>query len=39
MEEDILQQLHALKQLLRPVDKYISELRVFAIYAGLTDVL
>jgi len=38
MEEDALWQLHALKQLSRPVDKYISEFRVFAICAGLIDV-
>jgi len=38
MEGDTLQQLHALKQLSRPVDKYVSEFRVFAIRAGLTDV-
>jgi len=38
IERDILQQLHALKQLSRPVDEYISEFRVFAIHAGLTDV-
>jgi len=31
IEEDPLWQLHALKQLSRPVDKYISEFRVFAI--------
>jgi len=30
IEEDPLWQLHALKQLSRPVDKYISEFRVFA---------
>jgi len=38
IERDILQQLHALKQLSRPVDEYVSEFRVFAIHAGLTDV-
>ena len=30
--------MDALKQLSRPVDEYISEFRVFATYAGLTDV-
>jgi len=39
MERDTLWQLHALKQLSRPVGEYISEFRVFAIHAGLTDVL
>jgi len=39
MEGDALQQLHALKQLSRPVDKYVSEFRVFATCAGLTDIL
>jgi len=39
MEGDTLQQLHALKQLSRPVDKYVFEFRVFATHAGLTDVL
>jgi len=38
MEEDALWQLHALKQLSRPVDKYVSEFRVFAICTRLTDV-
>jgi len=38
MEGDALRQLHALKQLSRPVDKYVSEFRVFATCAGLTDV-
>ena len=38
IERDILQQLHALKQLSRLVDEYVSEFRVFAIHAGLTDV-
>jgi len=39
MEGDALWQLHALKQLSRPVDKYVSEFRVFATCAGLIDVL
>ena len=39
MEKDTLRQLHALKQLSRPVNKYISEFRVFATHAELTDVL
>ena len=39
IERDALQQLHALKQLLRPVNKYVSEFRVFATKAGLTDIL
>jgi len=39
MEGDVLQQLHALKQLSRPVDKYVSEFRVFATCARLADVL
>jgi len=38
MEGDTLQQLHALKQLSRPVDEYVSEFRVFATRAGLIDV-
>ena len=38
MEGDTLRQLHALKQLSRLVDKYISEFRIFATRAGLTDV-
>jgi len=38
MEGDALRQLHALKQLSRPVDKYVSEFRVFATRTGLTDV-
>jgi len=38
MEEDALRQLHALKQLSRPVDEYVSEFRVFATRAGLTDI-
>jgi len=38
MEGDALRQLHALKQLSRPVDEYVSEFRVFATHAGLTDV-
>jgi len=37
-DRDALQQLYALKQLLRPVDEYVSEFRVFATCAGLTDV-
>jgi len=39
MEGDTLWQLHALKQLSRPVDEYVSEFRVFATYARLTNVL
>jgi len=39
MEGDALWQLDALKQLSRPVDKYVSKFRVFATRAGLTDVL
>ena len=31
--------MHTLKQLSRLVDEYISEFRVFAIRAGLTDIL
>jgi len=38
MEGDALQQLHALKQLSRPVDEYVLEFRVFATCAGLTDI-
>jgi len=38
MEGDALRQLHALKQLSRPVDEYVSKFRVFATCAGLTDV-
>ena len=38
MEGDALWQLDALKQLSRPVDEYVSEFRVFATRAGLTDV-
>ena len=38
IEGDTLRQLHALRQLSRPVDEYISEFRVFATCAGLTDV-
>jgi len=38
MEGNALRQLHALKQLSRPVDKYVSEFRVFATCAELTDV-
>ena len=38
MEGDALRQLHALKQLSRPVNEYVSEFRVFATRAGLTDV-
>ena len=38
MEGDALWQLDALKQLSRPVDEYVSEFRVFATHAGLTDV-
>jgi len=38
MERDALWQLYALKQLSRPVDEYVSEFRVFATRAGLTDV-
>jgi len=38
MEGDTLRQLHALKQLSRPVDEYVSEFRVFATRAGLTDI-
>ena len=36
IERDILQQLHALKQLSRPVDEYVSEFRVFATCARLS---
>jgi len=38
MKGDALWQLHALKQLSRPVDEYVSEFRVFVTCAGLTDV-
>jgi len=38
MEGDALQQLHALKQLSRLVDEYVSEFRVFATRAGLTNI-
>jgi len=38
MKGDALRQLHALKQLSRPVDEYVSEFRVFATRAGLTDI-
>jgi len=38
MKGDALRQLHALKQLSRPVDEYVSEFRVFVTCAGLTDV-
>jgi len=38
MEGDALWQLYALKQLSRPVDKYVSEFRVLAIHTGLPDV-
>ena len=38
MEGDALWQLRALKQLSRPVDKYVSKFRVFATWAGLTDI-
>jgi len=38
MEGNALRQLYALKQLSRPVDEYVSEFRVFATHAGLTDV-
>jgi len=39
MKGDALRQLHALKQLSRPVDEYVSEFRVFATCAGLIDIL
>jgi len=39
MEGEALRQLHALKQLSRPVDEYVSEFRVFATHVRLTDVL
>ena len=38
MGGDALRQLHALKQLSRPVDEYVSEFGIFATHAGLTDV-
>jgi len=38
MEGDALWQLHALKQLSRPVDEYVSEFRVFASHVGLTNI-
>jgi len=38
MKRNALWQLHALKQLLRPIDKYISEFRVFVIRVRLTDI-
>jgi len=38
MEGDTLWQLYALKQLLRPVDEYVSEFRVFATRAELTNI-
>ena len=39
IEEDILWQLYTLRQLSRPVNKYVSEFRVFATYVELTGVL
>jgi len=39
MEGDALWQLHALKQLLRPVNEYVSKFRIFATWAELTDIL
>jgi len=39
IEGDALWQLYALKQLSRPVDKYVCKFRVFTTHAGLIDVL